>query len=100
MRSNLLQAICILIGWLSKKSKTKIIILVSSSIFVGILEVTTLMTINPLFKLINGEKILNLTEIYFFNNLDSSQLLLLLSSSLIFLLGNYFVSKSQNNLLW
>ena len=87
MRSNLLQAIFILIGWLTKKSKTKIIILISSSIFVGILEVTTLMTINPLFKLINGEKTLNLPNINFFNNLNSSQLLLVISSSLIFLLA-------------
>ncbi len=87
MRSNLLQAILILIGWLSKKSKTKIIILISLSIFVGILEVTTLMTINPLFKVINGEKTLNFTYIGFLNNLDSSQLLPLISSCLIFLLA-------------
>ena len=87
MRSNLLQAIFILIGWLTKKSKIKIIILISASIFVGILEVTTLMTINPLFKLINGEKTLNLPNIIFFNNLSSSQLLLVISLSLIFLLA-------------
>ena len=102
MRSNLLQAILILIGWLSKKSKTKIIILISLSIFVGILEVTTLMTINPLFKLINGEKTLNFTYIGFFNNLDSSQLLPLISSCLIFLLAitSFLKVKTISYIQW
>ncbi len=87
MQSNLLKTISILLGWLSKESKIKIMVLISSSIGVGILEVATLMTINPLLRAINNEQSLKLTNFIFFENLDTTELLFLSSSSLIFLLA-------------
>ena len=79
-RNNLLNAILILFSWITIRSKINIFKFVIASIFIGFLEVTTLILIQPVLKALNPDSISSLRNIYFLKNFNPETSFLIIGS--------------------